>query len=183
MNPFKDQELLVRAQTGADGFGELFDKYYDKIYTYAYRRVGARGTAEDIAACTFEDALRGIRRLRWDGKPIAAWLYRIASRRVADYYRGVKANPTLDIENIKLEGESSLAENVEQSETRSAVRATLARLELRDREIIQFVYFDELDTAEIAAIWNCSANSVYVRLHRALKRLRTLLEEDQNGME
>jgi DNA-directed RNA polymerase specialized sigma24 family protein len=40
-----------------------------------------------------------------------------------------------------------------------------------------------LETAEIAAIINCSANSVYVRLHRALKRLRTLLEEDHHGME
>lgn len=183
MNLSKEQELLARAQTGADGFGELFDKYYDKIYRYAYRRVGTRGTAEDIAACTFEDALRGIRRLRWDGKPIAAWLYRIASRRVADHYRRAKANPAVDIENVELETEQSPADNVEQFETRSEVRAALARLAPRDREIIQFVYFDELDTVEIAVIWNCNANSVHVRLHRALKRLRTLLEEDQHGME
>ena len=183
MNPTGDQELLARAQTGADGFGELFDKYYDKIYAYAYRRVGARATAEDIAACTFEDALRGIQRLRWDGKPIAAWLYRIASRRVADHYRRAKANPTADIENLNLEAASSPADNAEQSETQSAVRAALARLEPRDREIIQFVYFDELETVEIAAMLNCTANSIYVRLHRALKRLKTLLEEDRHGME
>lgn len=183
MNLSEEQELLARAQTGADGFGELFDKYYDKIYTYAYRRVGTRGIAEDIAACTFEDALKGIRRLHWEGKPIAAWLYRIASRRVADHYRLVKANPTTDIENVTSEAGPSLAEDVEKSETRSAVRAALARLASRDREIIQLVYFDELETVEIAAIFNCNANSVYVRLHRALKRLRTLLEEDHYGME
>ena len=76
-----------------------------------------------------------------------------------------------------------MAEDLEKSETRSLVRAALASLASRDREIIQLVYFDELETVEIAAIFNCNANSVYVRLHRALKRLRTQLEEDHYGME
>jgi hypothetical protein len=45
----------------------VFDACYDRIYAYAYRRVGTRATAEDIAACVFEDALKGIKRVRWQG--------------------------------------------------------------------------------------------------------------------
>ncbi len=181
--PLADERKLFEcAQASAAGFGELFDAYYDRIYAFAYRRVGSRAVAEDIAACTFEDALRGIRRMHWQGKPVSAWLYRIASRRVIDHYRRAKSDPVEGIEDRQA-GDASPAETVEASETAAAVREALARLSPRDREIIQFVYFDELETGQIAAIWDCTANSVYVRLHRALKRLRTLLEEDPNGME
>src|SRR5512136_1150128 len=85
-----EKAMLEHAQKSAAGFGELFDAYYDRIYAYAYRRVGIRMVAEDIAAGVFEDALRGIRRLRWQGKPVIAWLYRIAGRRVVDYYRSTR---------------------------------------------------------------------------------------------
>lgn len=179
MNVSEEQKLLARAQASRDGFGELFDSHYERIYAYAYRRVGSRVVAEDIAACTFEDALRGIKCLQWRDKPIVAWLYRIASRRVADYYRQAK-------EHVPFEGEMVGAADdgeLEQLERRAAVRAGLTKLNPNDREIIQLVFFDELETAEIAALSNCTANSVYVRLHRALKKLRSILEEASHEME
>ncbi len=75
-NPATTDEhaLMLRAQSSADGFGELFDRYYERIYAYAYRRIGTRVGAEDIAGCVFEDALRNIKKLRWQGKPLVAWL-------------------------------------------------------------------------------------------------------------
>jgi RNA polymerase sigma-70 factor (ECF subfamily) len=82
-----ERALLARAQSSSEGFGEFFDRYYDGIYAYAFRRVGSRETAEDVAASVFEDALKSIKRLRWQNKPLAAWLYKIAARRVADSYR------------------------------------------------------------------------------------------------
>ena len=57
-----DRALFKRAQANAAGFGELFDAYYDRIYKYAYRRVGSRDIADDIAARVFEDALKNFER-------------------------------------------------------------------------------------------------------------------------
>ncbi len=167
-----ERARVHRAQSSAAGFGELFDAYYDRIYAYAYRRVGARQVAEDIAASVFEDALRGIRRFRWQNKPIAAWLYRIAARRVADFYRERVVNELR--EDVKAEG---FAERVDRE---TSIQVILEKLGAADREIIRLVFFDELETEEIAALLNCTVNSVYVRTHRALKRLKAILAEDED---
>ncbi len=169
MNLNADRALVRRAQTSAAGFGELFDTYYDRIYAYAYRRVRAQQVAEDIAASVFEDALKGIQRFRWQGKPIAAWLYKIAARRVADVYR----ERVVDELNDEVKDSADFADKVSE---RVSVRDGLSRLSKSDREIIRLAFFDELGTEEIAALLNGTANNVYVRLHRALKRLKAVME-------
>jgi RNA polymerase sigma-70 factor (ECF subfamily) len=175
MNPLDERARLARAQESAAGFGELFDVYYDRIYAYAYRRVGARQAAEDIAASVFEDALRGIQRVRWQGKPILAWLYRIAARRVADFCRSARSDTAFVAETIYAEDDDP-EEAAERAEEFAAVRRALTQLNERDREIIRLSFFDELSGDEIAAILNCSANNAYVRLHRALERLERILK-------
>lgn len=169
----EERALLSRAQTSAAGFGELFDAYYDRIYAYAYRRVGVREQAEDIAASVFEDALRGIRRLRWQGKPIAAWLYRIAARRVADFYRARKNDAPLDeFAHISQDG---IGDALERDDEYAAVRHGLEKLAAPEREIIRLVYFDELDGYTIASLFGCTTDNVYVRTHRALRKLEAIL--------
>ncbi len=177
-----DRRLLERAQKNAAGVAELFDAYFDRIYAYAYRRVGSRETAEDIAATVFEDAMNGIKHVRWQGKPIIAWLYRIAARRVADYYRTRRATEPL-ADRLELVGEAiDDAERMERDDEYRAVRCGIERLSERDREIIRLAFFDELDGAEMAALLGCTANNVYVRLHRALKNLRAILEKERRGV-
>ena len=172
-----ERGLFERAQTSAAGFGELFDAYFDRIYAYAYRRVGSRELAQDIAATVFEDALKNIKRARWQGKPIIAWLYRIAARRVADYYRGRRETEPLDESTATI---SDHASKVERDDEYAAVRRGIAQLNERDREIVRLAFFDELDGAQLAATLGCTPNSGYVRLHRALKNLKTILEQDEN---
>jgi len=168
-----ERALITRAQTSAAGFGELFDAYYDRIYAYAYRRVGSREQAEDIAAAVFEDALRGIKRVRWQGKPIAAWLYRIAARRVADFYRARKNDAPLDeFAHLSSDG---IGDALERDEESAVVRCGLQKLNASEREIIRLVFFDELDGDAIASLLGCTANNVYVRTHRALKKLEGIL--------
>ncbi len=171
MNLNADRALVRRAQTSATGFGELFDIYYERIYKYAYRRIGARQNAEDIAAIVFEEALRGIQKYRWQNKPIAAWLYKIAARRVADFYRSGARGEVEPVER----GDDGIEDKVSES---VSMRAGLQRLSEGDQEIIRLTFFDELETEEIAALLDCTANSIYVRLHRALKRLKAIMEQE-----
>jgi RNA polymerase sigma-70 factor (ECF subfamily) len=170
-----EKALFERAQKSAAGFGALFDAYYDRIYAYAFRRVAARAAAEDIAASVFEDALRGIKRVRWQGKPMIAWLYRIAARRVADHYRQSHRETSLDTETVVMADGS---EGAERAEDHAAVQHALEKLSANDREIIRLAFFDELGGAEIAVTLNCTPNNAYVRLHRALKRLETVMQDE-----
>ena len=183
MTPPDERALLKRAQSTANGFGELFDAYYDRIYAYAYRRVGSRDNAQDIAATVFEDALKSIKRLRWQDKPLAAWLYKITSRRVVDFYRlnsaGRAPVPIPESDGDVGVASAGLHENLERDEEFAAVRRAIARLNAGDRELIRLVYFDELDRVEIAALQNSTTNNVYVRVHRALKKLEGILQNEQ----
>jgi RNA polymerase sigma-70 factor (ECF subfamily) len=176
MTTADERALIERAQASAAGFGELFDAYYDRIYAYAYRRVGSVATAEDIAATVFEDALRAIKRCRWQNKPLSAWLHRIAARRVADFYR--RARGDADVGLVLSTREDDPASIVEHAEDFARLRRGLEKLEAKDREIIQWTFFDDLSGAEVAALLGCTPNNAYVRLHRALKRLREILENE-----
>ncbi|MCL4395154.1 MAG: sigma-70 family RNA polymerase sigma factor [Chloroflexi bacterium] len=179
MTKTDDQRLLERAQSSAAGFGELFDAYYDRIYAYAYRRVGVAAAAEDIAASVFEDALVSLKNMRWQGKPVVVWLYRIAARRVADHYRAGR-HETLDDRDAG--GTDGGLELVETTDEYAAVRRGMDKLSESDRDIIRMAFFDELSGAEIAAILHCSPNTSYVRLHRALKRLESMLRAEEREM-
>jgi len=178
MRSVDERALLARAQTSAAGFGELFDAYYDRIYAYAYRRIGSREIAEDIAAGVFEDALNGIRRVRWQGKPVIAWLYRIAARRVADFFRQRKVDDPLD-DAISISRDEA-NDLLERADEYAMVQRAIEQLNKRDREMIRLAFFDELDGAEMAAMLGCTANNAYVRLHRALKNLKAILESNDD---
>ena len=62
------------------------------------------------------------------------------------------------------------------------MRRGIERLAEREREIIRLVYFDELDGAQLAVTLGCATNNAYVRLHRALKKLKVILEEERRGV-
>jgi RNA polymerase sigma-70 factor (ECF subfamily) len=61
-------------------------------------------------------------------------------------------------------------------ERRAAVRAAIDRLPERDREVLVLRYLEDLSTADTAAVLGCSVGAAKVRLLRALRRLRDLLD-------
>ena len=66
-------------------------------------------------------------------------------------------------------------------ELRDRVRAALARLSERDREVVVMRHLEQLSTAEVAAVLGISEGAVKVRLLRALERLRSRLIDHGQG--
>jgi RNA polymerase sigma-70 factor, ECF subfamily len=62
----------------------LFREHYAEIVRYLAARLGNREEAADLAGDVFVEAMRGVPRLRWRGKPVLAWLYRVAANMAAD---------------------------------------------------------------------------------------------------
>ena len=87
MSQDHDERLLVEAaQRDPSRFADLYEQNFYRVYAYIARRVGDRHYAEDLTAEVFSEALAGIRRFEWRGVPFAAWLFRIASRAIADHW-------------------------------------------------------------------------------------------------
>lgn len=68
-------------------FDALFRAHYPEIVRYLAARLGSRDAAADVAGDVFVEAYKRAPLLRWRGKPMLAWLYRVASNMAADYVR------------------------------------------------------------------------------------------------
>jgi RNA polymerase sigma-70 factor (ECF subfamily) len=140
-----------------------------RVYAYAAYRIGAGPDAEDVTSETFERALRY--RDSFDprrGDP-AAWLVGIARRCIVDAAVQHEA-ATTELPERWLEGEDDL------SLDRLELRAAIAQLDERDRELVALRYGADLTARQIGELIELKTNAVEVALHRALARLRLELE-------
>ncbi|HEX6383880.1 MAG TPA: sigma-70 family RNA polymerase sigma factor [Anaerolineae bacterium] len=175
-----DQILVERAQKDPKAFAALYDRYVGRIYAYAYRQTNNEALAKDVTSATFEKALRHIRRYQWQGASFCAWLYRIARNEIIQHQRRRRFLAPLlgqrPPDNGHVSADRMPEAAVQRSERRQELQVALSRLSAQDREIVTLRFFEELSSAEVAEILGCSTDNVYVRLHRALQRLRQQLD-------
>jgi RNA polymerase sigma factor (sigma-70 family) len=142
------------------------------VYAFVAYRIGAGHDAEDVTGEVFERALRY--RSGYDaakGAPLA-WLIGIARNVLAD--RALKGADTVaEVPDTQAPGE--LAHD---SVQRLTLNAALEQLSERDRELLAMRYGADMKAAQIAEVLETSTNGVEVALHRALRRLRDMLEEE-----
>ena len=82
-----DERLLIEAaQRDPSEFAALYERNFERVYSYVARRVFDRGDAQDLTAEVFKQALANLGRFEWRGAPFAAWLFRIAAHAIADHY-------------------------------------------------------------------------------------------------
>src|SRR5437763_6077292 len=74
-----DASLVEHSKTDVEAFGELYDRYCDRIYRYVFRRLRNHEAAEDVTADIFLKVLRAIDTYRPATAPFSTWLYRIAA--------------------------------------------------------------------------------------------------------
>ena len=144
------------------------------MYAYSAYRLPSRQDAEDATSETFERALRY--RDSYDpskGEPIG-WLLGIA-RRCVDARLATRTEVALDVPD------TSSVEFVEQAVGRIALESALAELGERDRELVALRYGADLTAAQIGVRLDLSTNAVEVALHRALGRLRELLDRPESA--
>ena len=144
------------------------------MLAFAIRRTTTRADAEDIAAETLAIAWRKIDRLPEAAPEQRTWLYAIARNVLSNHRRGntratnlTKLLSTVDTNNAP--GADDGVVNL--SDIEVAVEA-LGMLSDKDREVLLLAVWEDLPKSEIAAVLSTSKPNVYLRLHRARKRLR-----------
>ncbi len=158
---------LVKARD-ADAWASLYDRYYPPLFRYAYARIGSREEAEDVAGQVFLDALKNIDRYEYRGKPVLAWLYRIARNLVIDRLRRLRRATESDSLTA-----DSRNENFEASTVQSlALNEAVNRLTRDQREVVILRFFLDLPTRQIAAVLGKKEAAVYSLQVRAMSALR-----------
>jgi RNA polymerase sigma factor (sigma-70 family) len=154
----------------ADGFDALYRATVDDLYAYVATLVRDRTAAEDVVAATFERAYRRLRTYDPRRGTRRQWLFGIARHAALDELRRRRRVATLAAEPGA--ADDALDAGVADPVRRATVRAALAGLEPRDRELVALKFFAGLDNAEIAGVLGISASNAGTRLHRAVLRLR-----------
>jgi RNA polymerase sigma-70 factor (ECF subfamily) len=177
--PLDEATLIAAAQNDPAAFGPLYEYYVDRIYRYAYRRVGSHAEAEDVTSQTFQQALAALPSYEWRGVPFGAWLYRIAGNLIVR--RGRSANREVVVEDVTTwvreatdadDDPASIVEQRVDDDLMLAVRA----LPLDQQRVIVLRFSHELKTREIGEVMGRSEGSVKQLLHRAVRSLRSSLE-------
>jgi RNA polymerase sigma factor (sigma-70 family) len=150
----------------AASFEALYRASAEAVFAYVASLLRDRSAAEEVTAAAFERAFRKRRSFDPRRGTQRAWLFGIARNAALDELRRRKRAATLTEEPA---AEDAVTEDLER---RATVRAALAGLDPRDRELIALKFHAGLGNAEIGAVLGISANNAGTRVHRALTRLR-----------
>ena len=168
-----EEELVRRVKArDEDAWAQLYDLHYANLYRYAFARLRSREEAEDIAAQVFLEALRGIDRFVYRGKPVLAWLYRIARNLVADHLRYVVRKDRASQMSPANEGYAPAAD--ESLETMELLEA-ISKLTIDQQEVLILRFFMSLPARATAQMLGKNETAVFALQVRAIGALRRIL--------
>ena len=173
-----DLPAVRAAQADRAAFANLYRRYLDRVYGYAFYQLGDHHDAEDVTERIFLAALRALPDFTDQGATFRAWLFRIAHNTIANVHRSRARRRTEplpeDFEraapNADPAGQVALADELRQ------IRRVVAQMPEDRRQVILLRFVDDLTTAEIAAVLDRSPGAVRVLLHRSLRELAERLD-------
>jgi RNA polymerase sigma-70 factor, ECF subfamily len=170
------EPLAPMAGSQTEGFAELYERTFPRVYAYVASLLRDRAAAEDVTAQAFERAYRKRRSYRAGRGTMEAWLFGIARNAALDELRRRKRRTRLE-GDPEDSGVPSSDDQVELALRRETLRAALGSLDGRERDLIALKFAGGLTNAEIGRILGMSESAVGTRLHRTITKLREACHE------
>lgn len=167
-------DLVVRAKSERDSFGQLYDRIYPPLFRYCIRRTSQRSLAEDIASTVFLSVVNKI--TTFPGETFVEfrrWIYVIATNEINANHRKSARRQNLLIE-AATSGRLQCMTNNETATSMGeidAVQAAIMQLPERDQSVVTLRYFSELSYEDIGHILNISPGAARTAASRALNRI------------
>lgn len=175
--------FMARAQAGdRDAYRRLLEAITPYLRVLVARRIGNRSDFED----TVQDILLTLHKVRhtYDpDHPFGPWLVAISHRRIIDRLRqqgrfNAHESP-LDEEHETFSGSETNLQ--EQAVDARMLRDAVARLPARQQDAIRMLKLEDMSLLEASAASGMSVAALKVATHRALKKLRSILEKPQDN--
>ncbi|EIT87359.1 RNA polymerase sigma factor SigW [Fictibacillus macauensis ZFHKF-1] len=179
---------LVKAAKKGDqhAFEGLVELYKDRIYRLAFRMIGDRHEAEDLAQEAFVKAYMNLDKYD-DTYAFSTWLYRIATNLCIDRLRKKKPDYSMDAPLSTSDGgtlyqqiphsEEALETVVEKREERATLQEEISKLPEKYRTAIILKYIEDLSLEEMSAIMELPVPTVKTRIHRGRELLKKVYKK------
>lgn len=172
-------QLIRRAQQGdREAMSMLYRAYVQSIFRYAVARLQNSADAEDVTSDVFISMVEELPLYQITEAPFASWLYRIASSRVADYYRKQSRHPETELTEMLPDDLTLPEEQILHNQSFDTLRDALKQLSDEHQNILILRFVDRKSHEEVAAILGKSMTAVKSAQHRALAQLTELLGVD-----
>jgi RNA polymerase sigma-70 factor (ECF subfamily) len=184
-----EAQLVERAKSDPEAFGQLYEANYTRILNYIYHRIHNVAEAEELTSNTFFNALRALPKFR-SHAPFSAWLYRIATNEIRMHKRSQwkwwvrkqEAFSEEDVERVYFVRPAVEAEEERREKLceYARLRQSLGRLPERYQTVLVLRYFESLSYEEVATVLGKRVGTIKSLIHRGLGRLRHLMEKKCN---
>ncbi|MEZ4936844.1 MAG: sigma-70 family RNA polymerase sigma factor [Crocinitomicaceae bacterium] len=171
-----DRDQIAKAKKNREAFGPLYEKYFERVFLFIFKRLGDEDTTGDICQLVFLKAMMNIDKYEDRGAPFGAWLFRIASNELNMYFRKSKKTHIVEIEesglvNMMKEMEVSEDKSVE-IELQEKLIVVMNALSPDQAELIDLRFFQSMSFKEIADIYDISEASAKMKTYRLLEKIK-----------
>jgi len=175
-----EADLILKAKRDGKHFGELYERYVRRIYTYIYYRTGNHEDAEDLTSRVFHKAFVHLPNYEHLGLPFSAWLYRIAHNIVANWYRDQGRRKVTSLEESTRHSADEEPDAVaERSAEEEKLMGMIRRLPSERQQILLLKFAEGYSNAEIGEILGRSEGAIKSLYHRTLLALREDMERQE----
>ena len=179
-----DEVLLQRAGQGDQvAFLELYDRYRDPIFRFAYRLLGSIEIAEDITHDCFLSLIRRPEGYRPERAALRTYLYAIARNLALKHFRNTGRETGLEemSEEPEVPARHAPLRRLLDEELAAKVREAVFGLPELQREALILYEYEGLSLNEIAAVVEADTGAIKARLYRARERLKRVLRPYLNS--
>ena len=183
-----DQTLIAQCLQGdMEAFGQIYTRYEQSIYRYAFYLMGDEDDASDAKQETFVRAYRSLRTFRGDAS-LQTWLLRICTNHCRDGLRS-RSRRGLPLDDVLAQGHPATPcvpgtdphETAERAEVVDTILQALHGLPPPLREVIILHEVEGMETREVARAVGCSVPAARTRIHRARQCLKTRVRSMLGG--
>ncbi len=157
-------------------FLKSYDLYSDALFRYCFFQTSNREVALDIVQDTFTKTWEYLAH----GKQVEnlrAFLYRVAGNLIIDWRRKKKASSLDSMQESGFDIGFDEREHIENKIDGKQVFTLLELVDVKYKDVIIMRFIEEMTIPEIASVTGESENTISVRLHRGLEKIRKLYKE------
>lgn len=169
----KESDLVNKAKGGdKEAFCQLYSIYKDRLYRYAYYRLGNNDDAQDAVSDCIVSAYEQIKNLR-RAEAFGSWIFKILYAACTSYVKQqIKQRECECADTVKCS--TSLYVTIDESTTELC--QALDMLSSEERDIVLLSVVAGFTSKEISRITGLTAGSVRSKLSRSLTKMRNFLE-------
>lgn len=156
-------------------FRPLYERYYEEIFLFVFRRTTDESLTADLCSQVFLKAMQRLQDYAFKGVPFSAWLYRIASNEVAQHYRRDKKKRVVSVEESSIGDMIDEIEEHNDEQHRQLLLKALDNLKEEDLQMIEMRFFEGMPFKEIADILGITENNAKVKTFRILNRMKKMM--------